>query len=100
MTERIERIELMLRQRGFLKDDKRKAQNKDDDLDGIINEIGRGTVATSGGAAVDVRAQARVALSDGLEKMKPPPVPDKPKALERVEKWLETLPTHVAGHLS
>lgn len=98
MAERIERMEYMLRQRGFLKDHPGKPKVTDEDLEEIIDEIGRDVMSVPSlcGTGPDSTVQTGATLTAPTN-MEPPPVPDKPKALGHVEKWLEGLPPFAAG---
>lgn len=98
MAERIERMECMLRQRGFLKDEHGKPQVTEEDLEEIIHDIGRDVISVPSlcGTGLDSTLQTGFTLT-GNANMDPPPVPDKSKALGHVEKWLESLPLYAAG---
>jgi hypothetical protein len=98
MAERIERMECMLRQRGFLKDNQGKTEVTEEELEGIIDEIGRDVVSVPSlcGTGLDSMVQTGLTVT-GMTNMDPPPVPDKSKAMGHVEKWLETLPPYVVG---
>lgn len=102
MAERIERMECMLRQRGFLKEGQGKNDQKvevtEEDLEGIIEEIGRDVISVPSlcGTGLDSTIQTGFTAT-GTTNMDPPPVPDKSRAMGHVEKWLEGLPPFVAG---
>ena len=91
-------MECMLRQRGFLKDHQGKPEVTDEDLEGIIDEIGKDAVSVPSlcGTGLDSTIQTGVTLTPPTN-MEPPPIPDNAKAFGYVEKWLEGLPPFLGG---
>jgi hypothetical protein len=94
MAERIERMESMLRQRGFLKDHSRQIQVTEGDFEEIISEIGRDmepAISEPGGNRQGAEAtEASCVKVEGSYQQRP----EIPKALGHVEKWLETVPSY------
>jgi hypothetical protein len=98
MAERIERMECMLREKGFLKDDQGKTQVTEEDLEDIVDEIGKDVISVPSlcGTGFESTIQTGITAT-GATNMDPPPLPHNAKGLGHVEKWLETLPPLVAG---
>lgn len=103
MAERIERMECMLRQRGFLKDNQgnsgsQKVEVTEEDLEDIIQDIGKDEVSAPSlcGTGLDSTIQTGFTVTTTTN-IDSPPAPDKSRAMGHVEKWLDGLPPFVAG---
>lgn len=93
-------MECMLRQRGFLKDTG-KPQVTEEDLEEIIDEIGRDVMSVPSlcgtGPEGTIQTGATGVTLTAPTNMEPPPLPDKSKVWGHVEKWLEGLPPFMAA---